>query len=93
MTPPLDQQGKVLRQQVDSFPTTVRPRSQTQQGVVLCGPRTNMAHERELHMTLKTYPFTLDDAEWRRILTPEQYYVMRAHGTEMPGTCALSTLR
>jgi peptide-methionine (R)-S-oxide reductase len=29
------------------------------------------------------------DEEWRRILTPEQYRVMRSHGTESPGTCAL----
>lgn len=29
------------------------------------------------------------DAEWRQILTPEQYHVMRGHGTERPGTCAL----
>ena len=29
------------------------------------------------------------DAEWRRKLTPEQYQVMRAHGTEAPGSCAL----
>jgi peptide-methionine (R)-S-oxide reductase len=40
-------------------------------------------------MMLKTYPVTRDDAEWRRILTPDQYYVMRRHGTEAPGTCAL----
>ena len=40
-------------------------------------------------MTLKTYATTRDDAEWRRILTPDQYYVMRQHGTEAPGTCAL----
>jgi len=37
----------------------------------------------------KTYPVTHSDAEWRRILTPEQYHVMRAHGTEAPGSCAL----
>jgi len=29
------------------------------------------------------------DAEWRRVLTPEQYDVLRGHGTERPGSCAL----
>jgi peptide-methionine (R)-S-oxide reductase len=29
------------------------------------------------------------DAEWRRILTPEQYEVLRGHATERPGSCAL----
>ena len=31
------------------------------------------------------------DEEWRRILTAEQYAVLRGHGTEYPGTCALLT--
>lgn len=31
------------------------------------------------------------DEEWRRMLTPEQYAVLRGHGTEYPGTCALLT--
>jgi peptide-methionine (R)-S-oxide reductase len=35
------------------------------------------------------YPVTFTDAEWRQRLTPEQYRVMRAHGTERPGSCAL----
>jgi peptide-methionine (R)-S-oxide reductase len=37
----------------------------------------------------KSFPFTHTDAEWRQMLTPEQYQVMRAHGTEAPGSCAL----
>ena len=37
----------------------------------------------------KTYPVTRSDAEWRKLLTSEQYRVMRAHGTEAPGSCAL----
>ena len=39
----------------------------------------------------KTYTVTHSDAEWRRILSPEQYAVMRGHGTERPGSCALLT--
>lgn len=35
------------------------------------------------------FPVTRTDAEWRELLTEEQYYVMRAHGTERPGSCAL----
>jgi peptide-methionine (R)-S-oxide reductase len=29
------------------------------------------------------------EEEWRRALTPEQFAVLRGHGTERPGTCAL----
>src|SRR5215211_75666 len=31
------------------------------------------------------------DEEWRKILTPEQYQVLRGHATERPGSCALLT--
>jgi peptide-methionine (R)-S-oxide reductase len=40
-------------------------------------------------MDEKTYPVTHTEAEWRQLLTPEQYQVMRRHGTEAPGSCAL----
>ena len=35
------------------------------------------------------FPVERTDAEWRQRLTPEQYAVMRHHGTERPGSCAL----
>ena len=40
-------------------------------------------------MDTKQYPVTHTEAEWRKILSPEQFKIMRDHGTEMPGSCAL----
>lgn len=36
------------------------------------------------------FPVVFSDTEWRERLTPEQYAVMRGHGTERPGSCALN---
>lgn len=41
-------------------------------------------------MSSKVFPVTRSEAEWRERLTPEQYQVMRGHGTERPGSCALN---
>jgi len=41
-------------------------------------------------MDVKRFAVIRSDEEWRRLLTPEQYAVMRGHGTERPGTCALN---
>lgn len=38
----------------------------------------------------ETFPVTHTDAEWRKLLTPEQYAVLRGHATERPGSCALN---
>jgi len=39
--------------------------------------------------TTRQFEVMKSDEEWRKILTPEQYQVMRRHGTERPGSCAL----
>ena len=36
-----------------------------------------------------TYPVRFSDAEWRRRLTAEQYYILRKQGTEAPFTSPL----
>jgi peptide-methionine (R)-S-oxide reductase len=41
-------------------------------------------------MEAKKFAVTHTDQEWRNLLTPEQYQVMRGHGTERPGSCALN---
>ena len=35
------------------------------------------------------YAVVRTEAEWKHRLTPEQFYILRQHGTEAPGSCAL----
>lgn len=39
----------------------------------------------------RTYPVTHSDAEWRTLLTPEQFHMLREQGTERAGTSILAT--
>ena len=39
--------------------------------------------------TTKQFEVVKTDEEWRKILKPEQYQVLRRHATERPGSCAL----
>jgi peptide-methionine (R)-S-oxide reductase len=40
-------------------------------------------------MADKHFPIEKTDEEWQKLLTPGQYAVLRRHGTEPPGSCAL----
>jgi len=35
------------------------------------------------------FEITKTEGEWRKVLTPEQFYVLRKHGTERPHTSQL----
>ena len=39
--------------------------------------------------TEQTFEISKSDAEWQRLLTPEQYRVLREHGTERAGSSPL----
>jgi peptide-methionine (R)-S-oxide reductase len=56
------------------------------------GLRTGSSHASEETMNTtadETFEITKTPEEWRKILTPEQYYVLRDHGTERAGTSPL----
>ena len=50
------------------------------------------ANEETMSTSTETFEITKTPEEWRKILTPEQYYVLREHGTERAGTSPLDKI-
>lgn len=48
------------------------------------------SHAAQAAADADAYPVTHSEAEWRDLLTPEQFRVLRQHGTERAGTSALN---
>jgi len=44
----------------------------------------------QAHAASGNFPFALDDDAWRKRLTPQQYAILRGHGTERPYSSALN---
>jgi peptide-methionine (R)-S-oxide reductase len=48
-----------------------------------------LSHRSEAAEEKLMFEITKSDAEWKKLLTREQYYVLREHGTERAGTSPL----
>jgi peptide-methionine (R)-S-oxide reductase len=59
-------------------------------GAYMMGRKRAAIEPRRSQMLTKEFPVTRTETEWRKRLTPEQYEIMRNHGTEAPGSCALN---
>jgi peptide-methionine (R)-S-oxide reductase len=44
----------------------------------------------DVHAGVETFQVVKTEAEWKQTLTPEQFWVLRKHGTERPYTSALN---
>jgi peptide-methionine (R)-S-oxide reductase len=51
-----------------------------------------LAHRGLAGSTKETFRVTKTPEEWKKALTPEQYYVLREHGTERAGTSPLDKI-
>jgi peptide-methionine (R)-S-oxide reductase len=69
--------------------TTVSRRDMLLGGAAVTIGASTMTTTSEAATTPGTFEITRTDAEWRQMLTPSQYDVLRKHGTERAGTSPL----
>ena len=53
---------------------------------------TSIAQKKEKHTQKKNYPVTKTASQWKEILSPEQFYILRQAGTERPFSSPLNKL-
>jgi peptide-methionine (R)-S-oxide reductase len=57
---------------------------------IAMGSAMSLFGRKEADAKAEAFPVSYSDDEWRKKLTPEQYYVLRKHGTERPGSSPLN---
>ncbi|MBA2355318.1 MAG: peptide-methionine (R)-S-oxide reductase MsrB [Acidobacteria bacterium] len=55
-----------------------------------CSAEAQQPGSRRTAKAAATFEVTRSDADWRKVLTPAQFAVLRGHGTERPGTSPLN---
>ena len=62
----------------------------TRRQFALGGAAAAVLNGRAWAVTKETFEVTHTEEEWKKILTPDQFYVLRGHGTERAGTSPLN---
>lgn len=62
----------------------------TRRQFALGGAASAVLNGRAWAVTKETFEVTHTEEEWKKLLTPDQFYVLRGHGTERAGTSPLN---